>query len=357
MRIHSLDGLRAIAAFLVVIYHLGGNALGPSLVSSFISSATRSGVELFFVLSAVVLGRRYIREGSPVSIGNYFRRRTERLWPPYIVAWILAGVTIAVTTFWPTWWSLNASLPSFKTTEWLGQLFILNWWSPPYNFAWWSLTIEVSFYVLLPFLIPIFRAVHKRTALLIAIFFGTVVLSVAAFDRVDVPVIGSLLTYASCFAAGLVLASREIPITIRYVVLFSGACLTLASLFVASLNPHIGWGLIYFGIVAIAMDTSTELAKRLSSDVLVWFGERSYSLFLTHYSVIALTCWTISMMVSAKGTAYFITTRLIAVTLSMLVAMVLFRYVERHFASGLMTGHKFWPFDFVPGAAQPETAR
>jgi peptidoglycan/LPS O-acetylase OafA/YrhL len=106
-RVHALDGLRAVAASLVVVFHLGGNTLGPGLAASFVSAATASGVELFFVLSAVVLGRGYIREGRPLVARTYFRRRAERLWPPYLVAWILAGATIAVT-------SANAMRP----TDW-----------------------------------------------------------------------------------------------------------------------------------------------------------------------------------------------------------------------------------------------
>src|SRR5262249_4352394 len=134
----------------------------------------------------------------------------ERLWPPYLAAWLLAGVTIALASGWPTWWSVNASLPSFKMSEWLGQLFILNWWSPPYNFAWWSLTVEVAFYLLLPLLFPIFRTIHLRAGLVFTAFIGRVLLAVFAFDRVNIPVIHDLVNYSSCFAAGLVLASRGV---------------------------------------------------------------------------------------------------------------------------------------------------
>jgi peptidoglycan/LPS O-acetylase OafA/YrhL len=76
-RIHALDGLRAIAASLVVTHHLIGS--GSSLAATLIQSATESGVELFFVLSGVVLGPRYIREGRPLVVRDYFRRRVERL--------------------------------------------------------------------------------------------------------------------------------------------------------------------------------------------------------------------------------------------------------------------------------------
>jgi hypothetical protein len=99
------------------------------LVAAFVRSTTPSGVDLFFVLSGVVLAPRHIREDRPLFACDYFRRRAQRLWPPYVFAWLLAGITIAITTAWPTWWSKSAYLPSFKAETWLGQAFIINWWS------------------------------------------------------------------------------------------------------------------------------------------------------------------------------------------------------------------------------------
>ncbi len=117
----------------------------------------------------------------------------------------------------------------------------------------------------------------------------------------------------------------------------------LATLTIPSLNQHIGWGLVYFGLVASAIDQQSGSARLFSSNLLVWLGERSYSLFLTHYSVITLTCWAVSHVFHQKGATYFLVTRAIAITLSLLVAMALFRWVERRFATGLVTGDSFFP--------------
>jgi len=260
-----------------------------------------------------------------------------------VFAWLLAGITIAVTTAWPTWWSKNAYLPSFNAATWLGQAFIVNWWSPPYNFAWWSLTVEVSFYAILPLLIPVFRAIRRQPAILLATFYGALLLSAVAYNRVEIPIIRDLVNYASCFAAGLVLASKEVLARGAYAAMLSGVCLTIASINLPSFNPHIGWGLFYFGIVATALNRCSPFSSQLSSNFLVWLGERSYSLFLTHYTVIALTCWAVSVLVDAKGPIYYVATRSIAVVSSMLVAMMLFNFVERRFASGLVTADHFWP--------------
>ena len=342
-RLHALDGLRAVAASLVVCHHLSSSGLKASLVGTLLNSATASGVELFFVLSGVVLGPRFIREGRPLVVSDYFWRRAERLWPPYAAGWLLAGITIAATTAWPTWWSESAYLPSFNAADWLGQAFIVNWWTPPYSFAWWSLTVEVSFYIVFPLLVPVFRAIHRQPAFLISTFCGVLLLSAFAYRQVEIPVIRDLVNYASCFAAGMVLASRDVSARDAFIAMLIGACLIIASISLPNLNPHVGFALFYFGIVATASDRCTPLSKRLSSNILVWLGERSYSLFLTHHTIIVLTGWAISLLVDTKGYIYYVTTRFIAAVLSMLVAMILFSLVERRFATNLVTANQFWP--------------
>ncbi len=358
MRLHSLDGLRAIAASLVLLNQLGGASLGTaSWPARLIGSTTASGVELFFVLSAVVLGRRFIREGRPLHVQDYFRRRVERLWPPYLVAWLLAGATIMLMTVSPTWWSVSASLPAFDAGEWLAQVFILNWWAPYYNVAWWSLNVEVAFYTLLPLLIPLFRLIRSQPVLLTMTLVATVALALGAHNALDVPVITELASYASCFAAGLILSSSEVSARVRRGAMLLGFGWVFATLTIPSLNQHIGWGLVYFGLVASAMDQQSDSARLFSSNLLVWLGERSYSLFLTHYSVITLTCWAVSYVFYQKGATYFLVTRAVAITLSLLVAMALFMWVERRFATGLVTGDSFFPSFEKTSWARPSWLR
>lgn len=342
-RLHALDGLRAIAALLVVIHHLVGIGSSPGTLAILFQSATASGVALFFLLSGTVLGPPYIRHDRPLLVSEYFRRRVQRLWPPYIFAWLLAGLTIAITTAWPTWWTKSAYLPRFDRSDWMGQLAIVNWWSTPYSFAWWSLTVEIAFYAILPLLVPIFRANRDRPKFMLIVYCGSLIVSMLAYDRVQVPVVQHLVNYASCFTGGLVLASRALPAWQIRSALLAGAPIVLASVISPTVNPHVGWGLIYLAVTAFALDTLSPLSRGLSSSLLVWLGERSYSLFLTHHTVIVLTFWSMSMLVGGKGPIYYVGSRATSIALSLLVAMALFSLVERRFASGLVTSYQFWP--------------
>src|SRR5665213_2363615 len=107
-RFHEIDGLRALAVTLVLIHHGVSGAVVPALrvrgwttLADLIFDAGASGVELFFVLSGVVLLRPYLRREQPLDIMRYFRRRIARLWPPYLVALAGAGVIVLILTLVP----------------------------------------------------------------------------------------------------------------------------------------------------------------------------------------------------------------------------------------------------------------
>jgi peptidoglycan/LPS O-acetylase OafA/YrhL len=74
-------------------------------------------------------------------------------------------------------------------------------------------------------------------------------------------------------------------------------------------------------------------------------GERSYSLFLVHCSVIVLVYQLSTVFISGSGAVFTALTRIVAAPLSLFVAMLLFHFVERQFAQGLKTANSFWPID------------
>jgi peptidoglycan/LPS O-acetylase OafA/YrhL len=208
-RIHALDGMRAVAACLVVAHHLGianfGAALsngGHTALGHVVSGLTASGVELFFVLSPVVLAGPYVRGKRRLNTGKYGARRVERLLPPYLAAWLLAGLQIYLLTTFPTWWTERASLPSFSLSDWISQIGIIYIGNHSYNFAWWSLTIEVAFYVMLPAIIPLVRHANRRQTGVFIAFLGSIaVSSVYALPSVgNVPILSPMAIYASCFS-------------------------------------------------------------------------------------------------------------------------------------------------------------
>ena len=93
----NLNGLRFIAALLVIIHHL------EQLLSAFglknywdnpvIESIGGLGVELFFVLSGFLISYLLFTEEqrtSTISIKNFYIRRVLRIWPLYYLIGFLA---------------------------------------------------------------------------------------------------------------------------------------------------------------------------------------------------------------------------------------------------------------------------
>jgi peptidoglycan/LPS O-acetylase OafA/YrhL len=356
-RLHALDGLRAVASALVVIHHLGAATLGTQLIDKghrlaghVISTGTAAGVELFFVLSAVVLARPYLH-GAPLRFGRYIARRVQRLMPPYILAWLLAGLSIFLASMAPTWWTETANLPSFSLATWTQQALIFYVGHDHYSFAWWSLTVEVLFYALLPLavlVLSVFKASQHWRAPLFAI---ALLIAAWAYATAWTPAgwgglwpLQKLAVYASCFAGGLVLASGRLGPLFERGALAAGVAVVAASAFLPSVNVHVGWGLLYLALVSKAMDRNAAWSKFLSRDGFVWLGERSYSLFLVHFPVIVLVCHAASLVFDGKTGAYFISTRVLGAALSVWAAMVVFHLAERRFAHGLVTAERFWPW-------------
>jgi peptidoglycan/LPS O-acetylase OafA/YrhL len=348
-RLHALDGLRAIAAVLVFAHHLGVASFAGSLrdaghgyAAELVGGLTASGVELFFVLSAIVLAGPYVKNGRPMNLRVYASRRFFRLMPPYLVAWLIAGLAILLAEKFPTWWTVGANLPSFSIREWISQVLIV-YSGRHYNFAWWSLSVEVAFYVMLPIVIPIFARINdSRLWIALAV---SVVASIFLAPQVTFSSIAqSFLSYASCFCAGLVLARHTVGSRASVSLILLGVIWVLSASAYRQLNVHVGWGAIYLGIVAVAMDSATTLSKTLSKYGFVWLGERSYSLFLIHYSLIGLVCHAASLVITSKTFTYFLTTRALSIVLTMSATIAVFQLVERRFAHGLQTGADILPW-------------
>lgn len=354
-RLHSLDGLRAVACILVLLHHLGAAAIATKLRHSdnvffgnLLGSFTGSGVELFFVLSAVLLVGPYVRGEKQLNLKLYLGRRIERLIPPYLAAWCLAGLAIYLATNYPTWWTESASLPTFSILSWVQQIGIVYFGTDRYNFAWWSLTTEVAFYVVIPLLIPLFARFYKRPMLLGAVYFGSIILATLVdigSIHIGTPVARDLALYGSCFCAGLVLSCHIPSKKSAYALAVLGILWVSVMCFLNFGNVHIGYGLLYFGAVALAMHPESFLSSKLSSFLWVWIGERSYSLFLIHFSIIGLVCHAASLALPNKSLTYFVATRVASLIFSFLAAIFVFHFIERRAARNLATANAIWPWD------------
>jgi peptidoglycan/LPS O-acetylase OafA/YrhL len=140
----------------------------------------------------------------------------------------------------------------------------------------------------------------------------------------------------------LLLAAKDFKPKVGLAFVAVGATIVILSLYYWFI-VHAGFGLIYGGII-ILMQNKVKIRKIVDTPFLVWVGERSYSLFLTHLSVFYLVNNIVSRFTTERNLAYAILTRGIGIPLSVFVAMLLFQFVERFQAKGVVTAQYFWPW-------------
>lgn len=96
-----LDGLRGVAAIIVVTFHLA-EPLGTGHLDIIVNHGYLA-VDFFFLLSGYVIGYAYDDRWQKMTIGNFFKRRIIRLQPMVILGMTLGAIGFYFTdsTLWP----------------------------------------------------------------------------------------------------------------------------------------------------------------------------------------------------------------------------------------------------------------
>jgi peptidoglycan/LPS O-acetylase OafA/YrhL len=150
----SLDGIRAVAVFLVVFYHLGVRGIGAGM-----------GVLIFFVLSGFLITWLLLKEEERfgrISLKLFYARRTLRIFPAFYVYWFLViGLSII------------ASRHIFKAQAISSFFYVNNYYQAIFGDPntglshTWSLGVEEQFYVLWPVTFLLLRNNHGRIRFLL----------------------------------------------------------------------------------------------------------------------------------------------------------------------------------------------
>ena len=167
----ALTGLRGIAAWLVVLYHIR-LSLTDLLPAAMIAVLARGylAVDLFFILSGFVLWYNYaprLRAGGLPEAGLFLWRRFARIWPLH--ALILSGFVVFAALLIAT--GRDAAAYPFAQLP-LHLLLVQNWgftdrlaWNDPA----WSISTEMAASLLFPLVVLAAPWERLRTAALLAI--------------------------------------------------------------------------------------------------------------------------------------------------------------------------------------------
>ena len=85
-----LDGLRGVAAVMVIVFHLFEAHAGGSHLTQIINHGYLA-VDFFFLLSGFVIGYAYDDRWNRMTVGTFFKRRIIRLHPMVIMGSIVGA--------------------------------------------------------------------------------------------------------------------------------------------------------------------------------------------------------------------------------------------------------------------------
>ena len=301
----DIQGLRAVAVVLVVVFHLFPQTLTGGYV----------GVDVFFVISGFLITGLLVRRSEAanrVDFKDFYIRRARRLLPAactVIVATALAGLVILPRTQWAEL-GRDALASAFYVENYLLYMRNLDYLAadaaPSPLQHYWSLSVEEQFYIIWPLVIAAGLWVAGRLgARARPILFGLLfALAAASFAS---SVLRSASDPGAYFLTGariwelalgglLALAGPALSLkpSARLVLRWLGLAMILVSGVMFSggtVFPGYAAALPTMGTVFLLLPTSGtsfDPARLLETRPAQYLGDISYSLYLWHWPVIIL---------------------------------------------------------------------
>jgi len=152
--LRALTGVRGIAAWFVVFYHIRLSIAGLPTGLRDVFAKGYLAVDFFFLLSGFVIWLTWsdrIRTGGAASIPRFLQKRIARIWPLHLVT--LAGAVALALLLRAT----GRSDPQFVFPELPLHILLLQNWGFTHRLAWndpaWSISAELGAYLLFPLLV------------------------------------------------------------------------------------------------------------------------------------------------------------------------------------------------------------
>jgi peptidoglycan/LPS O-acetylase OafA/YrhL len=347
----SIEALRGVSITLVFLQHVDNLMPTPTWYSSIWQYVTFSyAVDIFLVISGFLVSASldhivHIGRQSGVGSGRilfaFLIRRATRLWPAAWL-WLAIGAPIFFVFYSNSPEMRNGLLWSTVSAATNVSNFYWAWCvahnqiaatcpSADINSVYWSLSLEEQFYLVLAVGVLSFKALPLRALaiLLIAIqfFLHRPGFGLAWMLRTDALLYGYLIFAASRHPRFLRLLDviRERSITVPIVV----------SLAIVVIAPLL---MIRGGIGLASLASATLLIVALSDPrgerfpfvaPLSWIGERSYSIYLCHFPIMATTVGSLSFVLDGEISVFFIIAGLASFAFSCLAATATLCWIER----------------------------
>ena len=296
MRLPQLDGVRGLAILMVLIWHYVASSTVQNWAGFLM--VTRTGVDLFFVLSGFLIAGILLDNRSATNLfSTFYARRFCRILPLYVL--VLLAFVVGRRMI-PSPWLFDNAAPvftygTFTQTFWMATHHTMGagWLG-----ATWSLALEEHFYFLLPAVIFFLsrRQAFMLLALLVLLAPVLRALSPGLHSYIHLPfradsvMLGACLAFATRCEGFNVWVKQHVNLLILLLVplLACGAAFSTWKWLGPLMQTWLGAMYALLLIVALAHPV---LAKLLSARWLVWFGTVSYGLYLLHSPTLGLIHW------------------------------------------------------------------
>ena len=313
-----LDGLRGVAALLVLFYHIfEGLSFAAGGTPITVINHAYLAVEIFFILSGFVISYAYDdRWGKTMTTGNFFKRRLIRLHPMIIMGVILGTITFFLQG--GVQWDGTKVATSAVMLAMLCAMFFIpavpgvsyevrgNGEMFPLNGPSWSLFFEYIGNIL--YALFIHRLSTKALTVLVGLlgialaWFTT--FNVSGYDMIGVGwtldtvnFFGGALRMLFPFSMGMLLARHFKPMNVRGAFWICSVILLLLFCvpYIVTGNSPISLNGLFEAIcilfifpVLLWIGASGKTTDNFSSRVCKFLGDISYPLYAVHYPIMYL---------------------------------------------------------------------
>ncbi|MEJ5265599.1 MAG: acyltransferase [Bacteroidales bacterium] len=292
----GLNGIRAIAALTVLIFHIDLvlPAFGLQEIGFHRNNMAGYGVIMFFVLSGFLITSLLLHEKSHtenISIKNFYVRRILRIWPLYYWAILIAFVLLLLNIF-----TLN------KHSYFFFYLFFI----PNVAFATkmtilpisplWSVGVEEQFYAFWPWLVKFSNKLINKLVLVIMLYFFVKLIArftngvfydfvnISAFDCMAIGGIGAIWVFdKEKYRRILKIVYNKFVQILAWFVLFISFIYKPIHLF-SFIDQEIN-ALIYL-ILIINVSSNPNTLISLENNFFDFIGKISYGIYVYHFIII-----------------------------------------------------------------------
>lgn len=305
-----LDGLRGVAAIIVVMFHILETFTNGDHSKQIINHGYLA-VDFFFVLSGFVIGYAYDDRWGKMTLGGFFKRRLIRLHPMIIMGMLIGAVTFYFqdSFFFPAIagtpvWKLTMIMLIGVTLIPVGSSMDIRGWQEmhPLNGPAWSLFFEYIANILYALFIRKF----SNKVLAVLVFIAGAALIHLAVTSPNGDVIGGwslepnqfrigLTRLLYPFFAGLLLSRIAKPGKIKNAFLWSSLLLIIL-LFMPRIGGANLWQngiydsltIIFIFPLIVFIGASGNITGKVSTKINRFLGDISYPIYIIHYPFIYL---------------------------------------------------------------------